>query len=186
MNLNFFENNLRHTYGETDFLDFEADFIPNSVPLKARFKVVGGNNNTDIDYIDAVFGLNKVDYITSRGNVLKDGLAINVLEPWLISELRRNESNIYKDTTLLVKGEKSYQFEYKVLSDIEPNKIQFTYFDLLPSDEWTTIVETDGESLKHSGDVDKYNTFPFLKNYYDDFFVKKINEIQNFKKIKPY
>lgn len=49
------------------------------------------------------------------------------------------------------------------MSDIEPNKIQFTYFDLLPSDEWTTIVETDGESLKHSGDVDKYNTFPFLK-----------------------
>lgn len=75
--------------------------------MKARFKVVGGNNNTDIDYIDAVFGLNKVDYITSRGNVLKDGLAINVLEPWLISELRRNESNIYKDTTLLVKGEKA-------------------------------------------------------------------------------
>lgn len=186
MKLYFFEDKLRHSYDGSDYLVFEGEFLNDSIPFKARFKVIDSSSNTGVDWIDAEFGKNTVEFITSGGNVFQGGVVNDVLKPWLISELRRNEKSIYNDSMLVGRGKDTYKFDFKVLSDMEPYKIQFTYFDMNPQDEWTTIVESENGDLRHSGETDKYKLFPFLRNYYDSFVIAKMNEIESFKKIRLY
>lgn len=186
MKLYFFEDKLRHSYDESDYLVFEGEFLNDSIPFKARFKVIDSSSNTDVNWIDAEFGRNSVEFVTSGGNVFQGSVVNDVLKPWLISELRRNEAFIYSDSMLVTRGTETYKFVFKVLVDIEPYKVQFTYFDVNPQDEWTIVVESENGNLRHSGETSKYKLFPFLKNYYDNFFVAKLNEIENFKKIRLY
>jgi len=188
MNLYFIENWTKTiTSAEGQSITYQGDFLNDSIPFKARFSVKKSTHNTDLVHIDATFQNGDIHFETSRGNILKAGIAIKELKPWLIKELKANEESIYKNNVIQLFNEHSIPFSYEVLSDIEPYKIKYTYIHELKDKEWTVVVETSGDSLKHSGDTEEYSEVPFnIKGFIDDFTIKKIAEIESFKKIKIY